>query len=176
MDMERTSMESEHYPFEPLAFLLVEDSPSEVFALAETFNTARIYNKLMVLRRGMDVLPFLRREPPFESKRRPDAIFLKLPLRDVDGGKLLEEIRADTRISGLPVIVIIDGPTTDVMEETFGLDAELVLHKPINPNRLRSALLSLEGRWITFLKETANGEAAAPLPAEIAVPAGSVSS
>ena len=169
-------MESERSSFEPLAFLLVEDSSSEVFALAETFKAARIYNKLMVLRRGMDVLPFLRREPPFELKRRPDAVFLKLPLPDVDGGKLLEELRTDPRLSGLAVIVISDGPTSDVLDETFGLDAELVLHKPIGPNRLRSALLSLEGRWITFLKETANGEAPAPLPAESAAPAGSASS
>src|SRR4029077_15141403 len=67
---------------------------------------------------------------------RPDLLVLDYVLPDMDGLRLIEEIRRQTRMSELPAIVVTG--VVSRLEDLRARSAESVrfLHKPVEPSRL----------------------------------------
>ncbi|HTV47722.1 MAG TPA: hypothetical protein VMG59_04695 [Phycisphaerae bacterium] len=142
-------MSTEKPVYTPLIFLIVHDSPEDLYMLAKVFQEARIWNKIYVLRRGADVLPFLNKLPPFENKKSPDVIFIKHTLPDMSVHKIIEQVAKDPRFSGVKVVMLIDG-TDDTDDQSFSLDAEIVLNMPVKAEKLFEVMRSLNTNWCTF--------------------------
>lgn len=68
------------------------------------------------------------------SKEVPDVIVLDLHLPRMDGVEILRQIRADARLSGVPIIVATADPR---MAETLLEQVDLVLIKPVSFGQLR---------------------------------------
>jgi CheY-like chemotaxis protein len=70
------------------------------------------------------------------EKEKPDIIMLDIIMPGMDGWSVLSHLKADNRLSGIPVIVFTAGdqPDSDRMAREKGASA--VCRKPFNPQDL----------------------------------------
>ncbi|MBI4729179.1 MAG: response regulator [Acidobacteria bacterium] len=118
--------------------LVVEDDPSVLGLIALLMESAGY--EVLTARDGLEGLVRL-------ELRRPALMILDIMMPYVEGGRVLEEIRADARLSGVPVIVV--SGRHDVHEAFDPLvGAENVFAKPFRPEdlvRRAAALLAPKG-------------------------------
>ena len=82
--------------------LLVEDDPGDVVLVREAFKQNKVRNETRVASDGVFALEQLR-DP---NQTLPDLILLDLNLPRMDGRELLAEIRADARLTHIPVLLV----------------------------------------------------------------------
>jgi DNA-binding response OmpR family regulator len=109
---------------EPIA-LIIEDDPDLVHIFAEALEQSGF--KPTTVSEGKLALELL-------SKMIPDIVVLDLHLPGISGGKILQAIKADGRLSETRVIIATaDHRTAEDMRDT----ADLILIKPISFKQLR---------------------------------------
>ena len=90
----------------PIEILLVEDNAGDVRLAMEALRESKIPNHLSVVGDGVEALSFLRREGKHRDCPRPDLILLDLNLPKKDGRQVLAEVKADSTLKQIPVIIL----------------------------------------------------------------------
>jgi len=90
----------------PIEVLLVEDSPDDAALTVRALQQAKIRNRVHVATDGAAALDFLYRRGRHADAPAPDLILLDLNLPKVDGRQVLETIKGDERLRGIPVVVV----------------------------------------------------------------------
>jgi CheY-like chemotaxis protein len=87
--------------------------------------------RLDVVGDGEAALAFVRREPPYVDAPRPDLVLLDLNLPRRDGREVLAEIKADSTLQHIPVIILTtSGSDRDVLN-SYRLHANGYITKPV---------------------------------------------
>jgi len=135
-----------------IEILLVEDSPSDVRLTQEAFWAARISNTLHVVQDGISALKFLQQNPPYEKSPRPDLILLDLNLPKKDGREVLKEIKSDSNLRQIPLVVLTTSTDEHDVLRSYDLHANAYLVKPIDVQNFIKMVQSLEQFWLSFVK------------------------
>src|SRR5204862_74713 len=90
----------------PIEILLVEDSPSDAELTREALHEGKVLNNLHVVTDGEQALDFLRHQGKYPTAPRPDLILLDLNLPRKDGRQVLEEVKSDSSLKCIPVVVL----------------------------------------------------------------------
>src|SRR5271165_397070 len=90
----------------PIQILLVEDNPGDVRLTVEAFKDGKIYHTMNIASDGEEAMAFLRREGKFAAAPRPDIILLDLNLPRKGGREVLAEIKADSTLKTIPVVIL----------------------------------------------------------------------
>jgi CheY-like chemotaxis protein len=90
----------------PVEILLVEDNEGDVGLIEEVFEEAKIRNKLHVAEDGEEAILFLHGKGKFSGSPRPDIIILDLNLPKKDGREVLREVKEDSNLKNIPVVVL----------------------------------------------------------------------
>ena len=139
--------------------LLVEDSPGDVRLTQEVFKDAKIANRLHVATDGVEALAFLRRQAPFEDAPRPDLILLDLNLPKMDGREVLEEIKQDSALQRIPVVVLTTSSAERDVLKCYDNHANCYITKPIDLDQFINVVRSIEDFWLAIVKLPTNGDA-----------------
>ena len=75
------------------------------------------------------------------QRQHPDAIVLDLMMPIMDGYRVLDELRSDSRTKDVPVVVLTAVALTDANERAKTHGAHRVVTKPFDPENLASAVL-----------------------------------
>ena len=132
--------------------LLVEDNPGDAFLTREALREGRFAHTLSVVEDGEEAMHFLRKQGKYQDAPRPDLILLDLNLPKMDGRELLAEIKEDTQLRHIPVIVLT---TSDARQDVWGaykLHANCYLTKPIQMEDFLQKVRSVEDFWLTVVK------------------------
>lgn len=110
--------------------LLAEDNPADVYLIREALREHDVAFTLQVAEDGKDVLAFLSGESSTLPPGVPKLIILDLNLPRHDGIEILQRVRATTRLSGVPVVVLTssDSPRDRLIATELG--ATRYLRKP----------------------------------------------
>jgi chemosensory pili system protein ChpA (sensor histidine kinase/response regulator) len=115
--------------------LVVEDDPTVRGLLTELLSSAGY--EVVAARDGLEGLVKL-------EARNPALLVLDIVMPDVSGERLLEEMRADERLRGVPVIVVSGLPDAHRrFDEVVG--RENVVRKPFDPDALLRRVGTLLG-------------------------------
>jgi CheY-like chemotaxis protein len=121
---------------------LVDDDPDdqEIFALAldEIDSTATFVSA----KNGLEAMIKLK-EPTF----RPDFIFLDLNMPRMNGIQCLVEIKKDTQLSAIPVVIYTTSSESRHKEETLALGATAFMTKPPGIEELIRSLQRIFGYY-----------------------------
>src|SRR6202035_2417006 len=90
----------------PIEVLLVEDSAGDVRLTREAFKDAKVHINLHVASDGAKAMAFLKRESEYANVPRPDLILLDLNLPKKDGREVLEEIKQNSVLKTIPVVIL----------------------------------------------------------------------
>lgn len=130
--------------------LYVEDRPDDVELAIAALNTARIANKVHVVRDGAEALHYLFCSGPYIHRlpsNRPQLILLDLQLPKIGGLEVLRRIKADPRTRAIPVIVLTASSRDKDILISKRLGAEHYIVKPVDFQNLSEVTPRLSFQW-----------------------------
>lgn len=93
-----------------LRVLVAEDNEGDVYFIREALRRVWPECEVYVVEDGDEALKFLMHQPPLENEPTPDVIVLDVNLPRRDGGEVLEAIRGNQLLQGIPVAVVSSSP------------------------------------------------------------------
>jgi len=136
----------------PIEILLVEDSPSDTDLTVEALAAAKISNRLSVVEDGVQAMEFLRRQGGYAQAPRPDLILLDLNLPRKDGREVLADIRADEKLTTIPVVVLTTSQAEKDVLHAYALHANCYITKPVDFQQFMEVVRAIEDFWLTVVK------------------------
>ena len=132
--------------------LLVEDNPGDVRLTLEALRDGRISNQVSVVHDGEEALDFLRRRGEHAGAERPDLVLLDLNLPKKDGREVLQEVKADSELHRIPVIVLTTSSADQDVLLSYDLHANCYIKKPIEYDEFMRAIRGLENFWTKIVR------------------------
>jgi CheY-like chemotaxis protein len=136
----------------PIEILLVEDSPSDADLTVDAFSDARVLNNLHWVEDGVEALTFLRRQGQYSDVPRPDLILLDLNMPKKDGREVLAEIKADSQLKRIPVIILTTSAAERDILKTYELNGNCYVTKPIDVEQFMSVVKIIEAFWLAVVQ------------------------
>lgn len=127
--------------------LLVEDDPGDAGLVRIALRRSRHASRLHHVKDGDEALDFLRGAPRWDDAPRPDLILLDLNLPGRTGYEVLEEIRADTGLCAIPVVVLSTSGAERDVKKAYALGASSYVTKPMDVEAFAAAIHSIEDFW-----------------------------
>lgn len=136
----------------PIEILLVEDNPGDVRLTREALKEGKVLNHLHVVEDGADAVRFLRREGEFDGAVRPDLVLLDLNLPRKSGHEVLEEIKSDTDLRRIPVVVLTSSEAETDIARSYDRYANAYITKPVDLDQFISVVRSVEDFWLEVVR------------------------
>lgn len=135
----------------PMQILLVEDNPGDARLAMEAFRNgeAKYKNRLHLVEDGVEAMRFLRREDGYSDAPRPNIVLLDLNLPRKDGREVLEEIKTDPKLKLIPVIVMTTSQAEQDIIESYELQANAYITKPLNFGKFMDVAESTKSFWFS---------------------------
>ena len=132
--------------------LLVEDNPGDVRLTTEVLKDAKLCNNIHVVGDGVEAVDFLHRRGDYHAAVRPDLILLDLNLPRKDGREVLEEIKGDSALKHIPVVVLTTSSAEQDILKSYALHANCYITKPVDLDQFAKVVLSIEEFWFSIVK------------------------
>src|ERR1035441_855007 len=104
--------------------LFVDDDLEWVELLRRAFARAGIPNPVQGVRDGPEAICYLRGEGPYANRAAhplPELVLVDLRLQGMHGFEVLQWIRRQSRLAGLPVVVLTDRKSTRLNSSHLGI-------------------------------------------------------
>jgi two-component system, chemotaxis family, response regulator Rcp1 len=131
---------------------LVEDNPADVRLTQEALEESKLLCKLFTVFDGEAAMDFLRNKGNYQDAIRPDIIILDLNLPKKDGREVLREIKEDTNLKSIPVVVLTMSKSDEDAWKAYNLHANCYITKPIDFNQFIKVVKSIQEFWFTIVK------------------------
>ncbi len=138
--------------FRPIEVLYVEDNPGDVRLTREALAQSKLQIRLATVGDGVEALAFLRREGRFADAPRPDLILLDLNLPRKNGRQVLAEIKADSALRRIPVVILTSSSAETDIVKSYDLHANCYITKPIDFDQFATVVKTVEHFWFTVVK------------------------
>jgi CheY-like chemotaxis protein len=135
-----------------LNILLVEDNPGDVRLMREALKTNGGPTRLHVVDDGEKALCFLRRAGIFRNAVRPDLIFLDLNLPKKDGRDVLCEIKSDSDLKRIPVVILTTSEAERDIQRAYDLYANCYVTKPGDLDQYLDVIRACEHFWLRIVR------------------------
>ena len=136
----------------PVEILLVEDNAGDVGLIEEVFEEAKINNNIHVAEDGEEAMLYLQGEGKFLGSPRPDIILLDLNLPKKDGREVLREIKEDSNLKNIPVVVLTTSNAEKDILGAYGLHANAYITKPLDFNQFIRVVESIVNFWLEIVR------------------------
>ncbi len=137
---------------ETVEILLVEDNPGDVRLTQEVLRDGKVRNNMSVVMDGVDAILFLQQTGEYAGSPRPDIILLDLNLPKKDGREVLAEIKADSNLKNIPVVVLTTSSAEQDILRSYDLHANCYITKPVDLDQFIRVMKSIEDFWLTIVK------------------------
>lgn len=137
---------------QPIEILMVEDNPSDVRLTKEAFKDAKVRNRMHVAVDGEDAMGFLRRAGRHSEAPRPDLILLDLNLPKKNGREVLAEIKADSDLKRIPVVILTTSDDEKDIMAAYDLHVNAYVRKPVDLDQFIKIVEAVEDFWLTVVK------------------------
>ena len=137
---------------QPINILLVEDNPGDIRLTKEVLKDGKIKNNLSVAMDGEEAISYLKKEGSYSNALTPDIILLDLNLPKKDGREVLAEIKSDSNLMMIPVIILTTSSAEKDILSTYANYANCYITKPVDFNQFINVIRSIENFWLTIVK------------------------
>lgn len=136
--------------------LLIEDNEADVRLTKEGIKEVKIRNSLNVVKDGEAAMAYLKKESPYHGVTTPDLILLDLNLPKKDGRQVLEEIKMDSALKHIPVVILTSSEAERDVLQSYKLHANCYITKPIGIEQFVEVIKSIEDFWFSIVKLPVN--------------------
>lgn len=131
--------------------LIVDDNPADIELTRDTLEESRLRLDIETAFNGEEALAILR-EKKEAGVSMPDLMLLDLNMPRMNGQELLHEMRADTALRVIPVVVLTSSDAETDIVKSYDLGANCYVTKPVDLSAFQHIVRSVEGFWLTVVK------------------------
>jgi len=134
----------------PAVILLVEDNPADQELIRRAVEKVTIPGDLRIVEDGEEALAYLFRRGKYQdpaASPKPDLMLLDLNLPRIDGYQVLGEIRADSKLRPIPVVVLTTSRHEKDVIRSYELGCNSFIPKPQGLDQFTGLLQAIEEYW-----------------------------
>jgi two-component system response regulator len=137
--------------------LLVEDNPNDEMIALHAFKRHNLANRVDVVRDGAEALEYIFCVGNYAGRKfeNPRVILLDKSLPQVDGLEVLRRVRADSRTSLIPVVMLTSSVEENDIIESYELGVNSYIVKPLDFERFSATASFLGYYWLLVNKQPA---------------------
>lgn len=133
--------------------LLVEDDPGDALLIQESFGPAGTSNRRChVASQGDEALRFVRRTGEFTAAPRPKLILLDLKLGKTHGLDILAELKSDSDLLAIPVVVLSSSRHPTDIDRSYALHANGYIVKPVCLDDFVEAIKTIDACFLRLIE------------------------
>ena len=134
----------------PARILIVEDNPGDIRLIREAFQEANVHGtyEFIVAKDGAEALDFLHKRGVFGDAAQPDIITLDLNLPKKNGREVLQEIKTNPILKGIPVVVFSSSSSPQDIEAAYRHYANCYVTKPSDLDEFFASIAGIERYWL----------------------------
>ncbi|MBA3994391.1 MAG: hypothetical protein C0469_12755 [Cyanobacteria bacterium DS2.3.42] len=118
----------------------------------EVFKEEKVDVDIEVVRDGEQAMDFLYKRGSFSNVATPNLILLDLNLPKKDGREVLEEVKKNTELSSIPIIILTTSQSEEDVIKSYKLHASCYVTKPIDLEHFVKVIRSLDEFWFSAVK------------------------
>jgi CheY-like chemotaxis protein len=138
--------------------LLVEDSPRDAELILDALESNKLANEVVHVRDGAEALDYLYRRGLFagRSDGEPALVLLDLKLPKVDGLEVLRQVKGDTALRMIPIVMMTSSREEQDLVRSYELGVNAYVVKPMKFQDFIEAVKQVSRFWavINELPET----------------------
>lgn len=135
-------------PNQPI--LLVEDSPEDYETTVRSLKKAGLKNPIFRCVDGEDALDYLHKRGQYgepDSAPRPGIVLLDLNMPGTDGRDVLEEMKQDSSLKTIPVVVLTTSSDERDIEHCYIAGANSYIQKPVDLDGFVQSMTRMKDYW-----------------------------
>lgn len=132
------------------SILIIEDGNEDYEATLRAFRRSGLPNPVFRCSDGDEALDFLHRKGEYanpEDAPRPGVILLDLNLPGTDGREVLQELKRDSKLKAIPVIVLTTSTDERDVQSCYLAGAACYIAKPVSHEKFTSIIRHLTRYW-----------------------------
>lgn len=130
-----------------MEILLVEDSLTAARLTIGALKNGGLEHRMTWLTDGLEASEFLHRIGKFARAPQPDLVLLDMMLPGKSGRELLEEMRSNDDLKGIPVVIMTGTVAADAAADLQQLHVQGFLTKPVDLEDFLKLVEELKGYW-----------------------------
>ena len=133
---------------------MADDSEDDRFLAREALKESRVLNDLYEVEDGEELMDYLKRRGRYADAAispRPGFILLDLNMPRKSGREALEEIKADSSLKRIPVVVLTTSDDEADMIQSYDLGVSSFITKPVSFAALVEVMKTIGKYWIEIV-------------------------
>lgn len=129
--------------------LLVEDSANDVELILAALAESYLANEVVVVRDGEEALDYLYRRGVFRLRMEgnPVVVLLDLKLPKIDGLEVLAQLKSDSHLRVIPVVVLTSSREEQDLISSYNLSVNAYVVKPVDFHEFVDAIKEVGLFW-----------------------------
>lgn len=129
--------------------LLAEDSSRDAELVLDALDQQKLANEVVHVRDGAEALDYLHARGAYAGRPNglPAVLLLDLKMPKVDGLEVLRQIRADSKLKFLPVVVMTSSREEQDLVRSYELGVNGYVVKPVDFHEFMDAVRMVGGYW-----------------------------
>jgi CheY-like chemotaxis protein len=129
--------------------LLAEDNPNDVELTLEAMVENNLANRVFVVRDGVEAMEYLRCEGKYKNRKTgiPVMVLLDIKMPRMDGIEVLRNIRGDSKLKKIPVVILTSSLEEQDIITTYELGVNAYVVKTVDFKQFTSAVKQIGSFW-----------------------------
>ena len=126
--------------------MLVEDDEGHLLLIRENLRSAGVINDIIEMHNGQEALDYLSHRGAYREAAHdplPGLILLDIKMPIVDGFAFLEQVKADPRLRGIPVLMMTSTDDPREINRSYRLGASGYIVKPVRYEEFQQRVQAL---------------------------------
>ena len=143
-----------------ITILMADDDEDDRRLTLDAFKEAKLANDLRFVEDGAELLDYLYRRGQYidpNSSPRPGLILLDLNMPKVDGRQALEQLKSDSELRRIRVVVMTTSKAEEDILRSYNLSAASYIAKPVTFEALVDVVRTLGKYWLEIVELPDNG-------------------
>ena len=138
----------------PITILLADDDADDRMLARDALAESRLANDLRFVEDGEDLMHYLRRTGRYANADvpRPGLILLDLNMPRKDGREALREIKGDSSLRHIPIVVLTTSKAEEDIYRSYDLGVNSFITKPVTFDGLVSVMKALGRYWFEIVE------------------------
>lgn len=138
----------------PITILMADDDEEDRMMTKEAWEESRLANDLRFVEDGEELMEYLEHKGKYADPADspwPGLILLDLNMPKKDGREALREIKADTELRRIPVVVLTTSKAEEDIYRSYDMGASSYIVKPVTFEGLVAIVKGLGKYWFEIV-------------------------